>query len=46
MKPEMIRTHKRVRKAKYEPKEGQVPIPMEYLDNKRKTIMEFSKGKN
>ena len=30
---------------KYEPKEGHVPIPLEYLDNKRKTIMEFSKDK-
>ena len=36
---EMIRIHKRVRKAKYEPKEGSVPIPLEYLDK------EFSSGK-
>ncbi|CAE7939517.1 unnamed protein product, partial [Symbiodinium necroappetens] len=42
---ELIRIHKRVRKAKFEPKDGQVPIPLEYLDNQRKTIMEFSKGK-
>ena len=42
---EMIRIHKRMRKVKYEPKDGQVPIPLEYLDNQRKTIMEFSKGK-
>eukprot|EP00439_Symbiodinium_sp_Y106_P007651 s9783_g1.t1 len=33
-------------RTRYEPKEGAVPIPLEYLDNKRKTIIEFSKGKN
>ncbi|CAE7432177.1 lgrC, partial [Symbiodinium microadriaticum] len=35
-----------VRRTRYEPKEGAVPIPLEYLDNKRKTITELSKGKN
>ena len=40
---ELIRLHKKTRRTRYEPKEGAVPIP---LDNKRKTIIEFSKGKN
>ena len=43
---ELIRLHKKTRRTRYEPKEGAVPIPLEYLDNKRKTIIEFSKGKN
>eukprot|EP00439_Symbiodinium_sp_Y106_P024983 s292_g3.t1 len=43
---ELIRLHKKTRRTRYEPKEGEVPIPLEYLDNKRKTIIEFSKGKS
>ena len=43
---ELIRLHKKTRRTRYEPKERAVPIPVEYLDNKRKTIIEFSKGKN
>ena len=43
---ELIRLHKKTRRTRYEPKEGAVPIPLEFLDNKRKTIIEFSKGKN
>ena len=43
---ELIRLHKKTRRTRYEPKEGAVPIPLEYLDDKRKTIIEFSKGKN
>ena len=43
---ELIRLHKKTRRTRYEPKEGAVPIPLEYLDNKRKTIIEFSKGRN
>ena len=42
---ELIRVHKQMRKAKYEPKDGQTPIPLEFLDTKRKTIMEVHKGK-
>ena len=42
---ELIRVHKQMRKAKYEPKDGHTPIPWEFLDTKRKTIMEFHKGK-
>ena len=42
---ELIRVHKQMRKAKYEPKDGHSPIPLEFLDTKRKTIMEFHKGK-
>eukprot|EP00439_Symbiodinium_sp_Y106_P021782 s5235_g2.t1 len=42
---ELIRLHKK-RRTRYEPKEGAVPIPLEYLDNKRKTIIEFAKGKS
>ena len=37
---ELIRLHKKTRRTRYEPKEGAV----EYLDNKRKTIIEFSKA--
>eukprot|EP00439_Symbiodinium_sp_Y106_P052759 s3916_g7.t1 len=43
---ELIRLHKKTRRTRYEPKEGAVPIPLEYLDDKRKTIIEFSKGQN
>ena len=43
---ELIRLHKKTRRARYEPKEGAVPIPLEYRDNKRKTIIESSKGRN
>ena len=43
---ELIRLRKKTRRTRYEPKEGAVPIPLEYLGNKRKTIIEFSKGKN
>ena len=43
---ELIRIHKQMRKAKYEPKNGFTPIPLEFLDTKRKTIMEFHKGKS
>ena len=42
---ELIRVHKQMRKAKYEPKDGHTPVPLELLDTKRKTIMEFHKGK-
>ena len=35
-----------MRKAKCEPKDGFTPIPLEFLDTKRKTIMEFHKGKS
>ena len=41
----LIRVHEQMRKAKYEPKDGRTPIPLEFLDTKRKTIMEFHKGK-
>ena len=43
---ELIRIHKQVRKAKYEPKDEFMPIPLEFLDTKRKTIMEFYNGKS
>ena len=43
---ELIRVHKQMRKARYEPKEGLTPIPLEFLDTKRKTIMEFHNGKS
>ena len=43
---ELIRVHKQMRKALYQPKEGLTPIPLEFLDTKRKTIMEFHKGKS
>ena len=43
---ELIRVHKQMRKAKYEPKDGFTPIPLEFLDTRRKTIMEFHKGKS
>eukprot|EP00439_Symbiodinium_sp_Y106_P072811 s1782_g13.t1 len=42
---ELIRVHKQMRKAEYEPKDGLMPIPLEFLDHKHKTIMEFSTGK-
>ena len=42
---ELIRVHRQMRKAKYEPKEGHTPILLESLDTQRKTIMEFSKSK-
>ena len=42
---ELIRVHKQMRKAKYEPKDGHTPIPLEFLDTKRKTIMELHKNK-
>ena len=35
-----------MRKAKCEPKDGFTPIPLEFLDTKRKTIMEIHKGKS
>ncbi|CAE7673933.1 unnamed protein product, partial [Symbiodinium microadriaticum] len=44
-KMELIRVHKKTRQVKYAPKEGQTPIPLEFLDVKRTTIMEFSKEK-
>ena len=43
---ELIRAHKQMRKALYHPKDGLTPIPLEFLDTKRKTIMEFHKGKS
>ena len=43
---ELIRVHKQMRKAMYEPKDGLTPIPLEFLDTKRKTIMDFPKGKS
>ena len=43
---ELIRIHKQMRKALYQPKGGLTPIPLEFLDTKRKTIMEFPKGKS
>eukprot|EP00439_Symbiodinium_sp_Y106_P023219 s5128_g2.t2 len=42
---ELIRIHKQVRKAKYEPKDEFMPIPLEFLDTKRKTIMEFYRAR-
>ncbi|OLP89146.1 Kinesin-like protein Klp59C [Symbiodinium microadriaticum] len=44
-KMELIRVHEKMRQVKYAPKEGQTPIPLEFLDVKRTTIMEFSKEK-
>ena len=44
-KMELIRVRKKTRQIKYDPKDGQTPIPLEFLDVKRKTIMEFSKEK-
>ena len=44
-KMELIRVHKKMRQVKYAPKEGQTPIPLEFLDVKRTTTMEFSKEK-
>ena len=43
---ELIRVHKQMRKALCQPKDGLTPIPLEFLDTKRKTIMEFQKGKS
>ena len=43
---ELIRVHKQMRKALYQPKDGLMPIPLEFLDTKRKTIMEFPNGKS
>ena len=43
---ELIRVHKQMRKALYQPKDGLTPIPLEFLNTKRKTIMEFHKGKS
>ena len=43
-KMELIRVHKKMRQVKYAPKEGQTPIPLEFLDVKRTTTMEFSKS--
>ena len=42
-KMELIRLHKTMRQIMYDPKDGHTPIPLEFLDVKRKTIMEFSK---
>ena len=42
---ELIRVHKKMRQSKYDPKNGHTPIPLEFLDTQRKTIMEFSKEK-
>ena len=44
-KMELIRVHKKTRQIKYDPKDGQTPILLEFLDVKRTTIMEFSKEK-
>ena len=44
-KMELIRVHKQTRQIKYDPKSGHTPIPLEFLDVKRTTIMEFSKEK-
>ncbi|OLP83800.1 hypothetical protein AK812_SmicGene35404 [Symbiodinium microadriaticum] len=44
-KMELIRVHKKMRQSKYDPKNGHTPIPLEFLDTQRKTIMEFSKEK-
>ena len=35
---ELIRVHKQMRKALFQPKDGPMPIPVEFLDTKRKTI--------
>ena len=43
---ELIRVRKQMRKALYQPKDGLMPIPLEFLDTKRKTIMEFPNGKS
>ena len=43
---ELVRVHKQMRKALYQPKEGLTPIPLEFLDTKRKTIMEFHEGRS
>ena len=44
-KMELIRVRKKMRQSKYDPKKGHTPIPLEFLDTQRKTIMEFSKEK-
>ena len=44
-KMELARIHKKMRKEKYVPKTSTSPIPLEFLDTKRKTIMEFKKDK-
>eukprot|EP00439_Symbiodinium_sp_Y106_P031374 s3642_g3.t1 len=41
-----VRFDKHKKKAKCEPKDGFTPIPLEFLDTKRKTIMEIHKGKS
>ena len=38
-------TMKKMRKVKYDPKDGQMPVPLEFLDTTRKTIMEFAKDR-
>ena len=40
---ELIRVHKKMRQIKYDQKDGRTPVPLEFLDTTRKTIMEFSK---
>ncbi|CAE7860370.1 unnamed protein product [Symbiodinium necroappetens] len=42
-KMELIRVHKKMRQIKYDPKDGHTPVPLEFLDTTRKTIMECSK---
>ena len=42
---ELIRVHKKTRKVKYDPKEGQMPVPLELLDTTCKTIMQFAKNR-
>ena len=37
-----VELHEQMRKSKYIPR---APIPLEYLDSKRRTIMEFSKDR-
>ena len=43
---ELVRVYKQMRKALYQPKEGLTPIQLEFLDTKRKTIMEFHEGRS
>ena len=43
---ELIRVHKQMRKALHQSKDGLMPIPLQFLDSKRKTIMEFHKRKS
>ena len=40
-KMELIRVHKKTRQIKYDPKDGQTPIPLEFLDVKRTTKTVF-----